>query len=76
MTKAYELQGLMAKFKAQGLDVAEGAAKMIITETIAWLEESAVLSQNSYDNLLLAVYPMLKKEMLAQADKIDGVTPE
>lgn len=72
MDKAYDIKVLAGRLKAKGLDVAEDVAQVALKEVIEWLKESAVASHNSYDNLLLAVYPMLEAEMATQIDKIDG----
>lgn len=72
MTVAYDLKVLTAELKAQGLDLAEDGAKKVIKTTFAWLTKSAVLSENPYDDMAAVMYPMLEKQTLVQADKIDG----
>lgn len=74
MEKAYDLKALVEKLKAKGLDVAEDAAKVIVEESFAWVEESAKLSATPYDDLLIAVIPVMKKEVLKAVDKIDGIS--
>lgn len=73
MEKAYDVKVLAEKLKARGLDVAEEAAKIIVEETFAWVEESAKASETPYDNMGLIVLPELKKLALGAVDKIDGV---
>ena len=72
MEKAYDVKDLVARLKTKGLDVAEDVAKIALVEVLDWVSESAVLSNNNYDDLFIAVMPLLKTEMLKQIDKIDG----
>lgn len=72
MEKAYDVKVLAEKCKARGLDLAEEAAKIVIEEAFVWLEESAKVSANPYDNMALIVLPEIKKIALGAADKIDG----
>lgn len=73
MEKAYDVKVLADKLKGRGLDVAEEAAKVIIEETLNWVEESAKLSATPYDDMGLIVLPKLKEIALKEADKIDGI---
>lgn len=72
MEKAYDLKNLVARLKTKGLDIAEDVAKVALVEVLDWISESAVVSKNNYDDIIVAVMPMLKKAMLEQIDKIDG----
>lgn len=72
MEKAYDLKALAGKIKGRGLDVAEEGAKIIIEETFAWLEASAGMSSNPYDDMAKVLYPLIKDKALGLADKIDG----
>lgn len=72
MEKAYDVKVLVEKLKAKGLDMAEDVAKVALVEVLDWISESAKVSNNNYDDLFIAVMPMLKAEMLKQIDKIDG----
>jgi hypothetical protein len=72
MEKAYDVKDLAARLKGRGLDLAEEAAKIVIEETLVWIEESAKLSATPYDDMGLIVLPQLKKLALDAADKIDG----
>lgn len=72
MEKAYDTKVLVAKLKAKGLDIAEDVAAVALVEILDWVVESAKASNNSYDDLFIAVMPLLKAEMLKQIDKIDG----
>lgn len=72
MDQAYDLKALVLSFKDKGLDVAEDGAKVIVEKTFDWLIQSAKLSVTPYDDLLVALYPILKAQVLVQVDKIDG----
>lgn len=72
MVKAYELSALVEKLKAKGLDLAEDAAKILVEETLQWVSESAVISENKIDDLVAVVIPVIKPYILDAVDKIDG----
>ena len=70
--KAYDLKKLTERLKARGLDVAEEAAAVIVEELSDWVVESAPISKTPFDDVLVAVMPIMKKELLKVVDKIDG----
>jgi hypothetical protein len=70
--KAYDLKELVAKLKGKGLNIAEDAAGEVYACLKEWLSESAVKSENKYDDLILAILPMLDELVEEQIDKIDG----
>jgi hypothetical protein len=72
MEKAYDIKVLAEKLKGRGLDLAEGAAEIVVEETCVWLQESAVASENKFDDVAAMAIPELKKLALKLADKIDG----
>lgn len=72
MEKAWETKGLVDGLKAKGLDLAEDAAKHVAVAVIEWVEESVKLSENKFDDLVIAFLPKAKEEILKLADKIDG----
>lgn len=72
MEKAYNTKVLIEELKAKGLDLSEDAAVHALDAVLAWIEKSAKLSENTYDDLLLAVLPLVKPELMKQIDKIDG----
>ncbi len=71
MEKAYDLKGLLEELKGSGLEIAEESAKVVIESVFTWLEKSAVLSENKYDDLAVILYPQLKAYALEQAEKIN-----
>lgn len=72
MEKAYDTKALLEQLKGRGLDLAEDAAVIVLDEVLKWFKASAELSENQYDNLVLAILPMLESVALEQIDKIDG----
>lgn len=72
MEKAYDVKVLVEQLKAKGLDIAEDVAAVALVEILDWVVESAKVSNNNYDDLFIAIMPLLKAEMLKQIDKIDG----
>ena len=71
MEKAYDLKGLLEELKGNGLEIAEESAKVVIESVFNWLEKSAVMSENKYDDLAVILYPQLKAYALEQAEKIN-----
>lgn len=70
--KDYDVAKLVAKLKARGLDLAEEGAKGVVTDVLDWVQESVQKSPTPWDDILLAVLPELRKQALAEIDKIDG----
>lgn len=70
--KSYDVKELLGKLKSQGLDVAEEAAKVLVSETLDWMAESAAASENKFDDLLVAIVPVVKPHIMDMVDKIDG----
>ena len=71
MEKAYDVKDLGSKIVIEGKEIGEAAAKAVVVAVIAWLEESAKLSENKYDDLV--PFSLVKNEALKLVDKIDGV---
>lgn len=72
MDKPYDLKGLVSELKGKGLDLAEDAAKHTVESVFTWLEKSAELSTNPFDNVLAALIPAVKIEVFKAVDRIDG----
>jgi len=72
MEKAYDFGVLADRLKEKGMDVAEEAAKIAVGEMLTWLVDSAKLSENVYDDVLIAVIPLFEQTIGEQLDKIDG----
>ena len=71
MEKAYELKVLIEKLKVHGVEVAEEGAKAILLASFEYLEESAALSSNKVDDMLVPFYPIVKKYALEMAENIN-----
>lgn len=69
---AYEVDKLVGKLKDGGLDLAEDAAKHAATAVLDWVAESALESENKFDDLLAAIIPVVKPVVMEQLDGIDG----
>ena len=72
MEKPYGIKDLGDKLKDRGLDLAEDAAGIVAEEVLGWLKESAIASENKYDDMLVAAIPLFEGELKKQIDKIDG----
>jgi len=70
--KAYDLNVLMEALKVEGLELTEAAAKLVVEKTLGWVEASAKISANPWDDLIINFIPQIKAYVLTQADKIDG----
>jgi uncharacterized membrane protein (DUF441 family) len=71
MEKAYDLKALVGYLKNEGLEVAEESAKVVYAAVMKWVVDSAVLSANPVDNIIIAVKPVLDGIVLPQLEKIN-----
>ena len=72
MSKAYDIGMLVDKLKANGLDLAEDAAKVAVESIFDWVAESATASENKIDDVIAPLLPILKPHIMEMIDKIDG----
>ncbi len=72
LTKAWDVQALVAELKPFGLTLGEAAAKQILDVAFTFVEQSVVLSESKVDDFALAVIPLVKPLVLNFVDKIDG----
>jgi hypothetical protein len=72
MKKAYDVKELVERLKGKGVVLAEEAVVQMLDATLDWFKESAALSENPYDDMLVGLIPTVKRELLKQIDKIDG----
>ena len=76
MTSAYDIKDLGNKIVATGLpmlkDVGEQEAKEIYSAIKTWLKESAVLSSNKIDDVVMPFLDQLDGIVVPQIDKING----
>ncbi len=69
--KAYDINELLKKLKAQGLELTEEAVKIFVKQLVEWLRESAVISPNKIDDVASLGLPELEKLALGLADQIN-----
>jgi len=74
MEKAFDPAALLVKMKGKGLIVAEAGAEALALSVFEWLEESFVLSENKYDDIVGAAFlPQIKEVAFGAINKIDGI---
>lgn len=73
MEKAYDVKALVAKCQEKGGPDAEKLAKANFEAIIEWVLESAPLSENKVDDVLVLGIGALKPLVMAALDQIDGV---
>ena len=76
MQKAYDLKALAIRLKAKGLIQAEDLAIDVYMEMKHWIRESAMLSENPYDDIGIPFLKQLDEVIMPQIDKIDGEKSE
>lgn len=70
--QAYDPKLLVEKLKAQGLPVVEDMAEKAYGAVKEWVRESAVISENKYDDLGIPFLNYVDQIVMPQIDKIDG----
>lgn len=73
MEKAYDVKALIAKCQEKGGPDAEKLAKANFEAIIEWVLESAPLSENKVDDVLVLGIGVLKPLVMSALDQIDGV---
>lgn len=72
MDKAYDLKALGSKLKDKGLELAEDSAGHVYQALKEWFTESAALSSNPFDDMVVPFLSQVDAVVLPQIDKIDG----
>lgn len=72
MEKAYDVKALAEKLKEKGLPEVENMAVLAYQAIKEWAVESAALSENKIDDVLMPALSFLDKMILPAIDKIDG----
>lgn len=72
MEKAYDLKDLAKKMQSKGLNIAEEAAGEAYEAVKEWFKESAELSQNPFDNMVVPFLAQVDAVVKPAIDKIDG----
>lgn len=68
-----DFKALVEILKKEGIVIAEDAAEMVAKSVLEWVEAEVIKSENKYDDLLLAVLPVIKPMIFKAIDKIDGI---
>lgn len=58
--------------KNEGLEIAEESVELLIKGLFKILPVLAAKSTNSFDDMLIPLFPLLEREVLKLVDKIDG----
>lgn len=72
MTKAYDVKDLAEKLKQKGMPEVEDMAVIAYQAIKEWAIESAALSENKIDDVLMPALTFLDGMILPAIDKIDG----
>lgn len=72
MEKAFEVNNLVERLKAQGLPMAEEAVQKAVKEVFAWAGESCAMKGGLF-LVGATILPILAEQLDKLADKIDGV---
>lgn len=72
MVKAFDFQDLVKRLEAKGLPIAEKALKDVTSEILDWVSESCVL-EGGFAAVAVPLVPLIKAQILAVEDKIDGI---
>lgn len=79
MEKPFDIKELGARIKAKSLDVkgvaldlAEDELKVIAEETLGWVQDSVIATENRVDDLAVPVLGILKPLIMKEIDKVDG----
>ena len=68
----YDFKDLTEKCKVIGLNLSEQAARELTVVLFDWVTESAKASQNTADDIIAALLPVIKPKVLEAIDKING----
>ena len=67
---------LVEELKKHGLDIAEDAAVSAVKAMVKSLPPFFLATENKYDDLLIAILPVLEPALINALDKIDGEVDE
>lgn len=63
---------VMEEFKKEGLELTEEAVKMAVKAVLRVIPKMVIASENKYDDLLLAVLPIVEPMLM---EKIEAINP-
>lgn len=68
---------VVAKLKASGIEIAEDAAMSTVKAAFEIIPAILAATPNKFDDLLIPLLAIIKPQILAAIDKLDGkVTPQ
>ncbi len=70
------LKLMVKELKQAGLNVGEDAAREVVKAVFKALPGFVAATENKYDDMLIVLFPIIEKEILAKIDKIDGEKEE
>ena len=71
MEKAYDHKYLIEQLRVEGLEISEEAARSLMEVIFHWLKESAIKSENMFDDLAIPLLNRLQKDMDKKIDNIN-----
>jgi len=63
---------LVAKLKLSGVEIAEDAALVVLDAVLDYAGKKVIESENKFDDMLIAILPLIRAELHKLADGIDG----
>ena len=73
MDKAWDKAALVEDLKQQGAPLAEEVVAKVVKTTFEWADRSMELSGGYFENFGRPALAMVRRFVVAQIDKIDGV---
>ena len=70
--KAYDLKKLGEKLKEEGVELLEENIKVLLPIVMDWVSESAIASENKFDDVLAGIIPAVKPYIMEQVEKINS----
>ena len=68
----FDFKELVKRLNDKGVPVLEDAAELVVGETLDWVSESAMQSDNAIVKGLGALVPVVKPMIMSGLDNIDG----
>lgn len=69
---AYDIESLVEKLKAKGLELGEEAAQLVVDSVFEWLPEEAAKSETKVDDFVVSLLPLAKPVVDKLVAEIDG----
>ena len=72
MEKPFSIKDLGERLRGKGLALVEDQVRLVVEETLGWVQDSVVGTPNKIDDLAVPFIQILKPSVLREVDKIDG----